>query len=836
MSDLGQQLAITSDERRSYVLQHLPGHLTNLHEAERLYSLLTDIFFLEAKTQGVSVFDLAADFTRAVEVIPDDHPHHKIFRLLEEAIRRDIDFINRHRKDYPQALFQCLWNSCWWYDCPEAAEHYEQGAQDQPDGSAAEGYNKPNIFQLAEQWLIEKQKDSPGMLWCRSLRPPPLHLGTSQRTVLQGHTSLVSSIAVSLDGTRMASVSWDNSAKIWNVISGEIEFNMEGHKSILNSVAFSPDGRCIVTGSSDLVARQVDIYKRRQVSCFVGHQREPHRYAKDQELSAVAFAPDGRRAASASSNGFVRIWETDKCKELLSLDHEYIVTDVVFLANDRIATACRDGVIRIWNLAKGDKVLAISYPSQSSLQCIAYDLNTEVVAAGAADGTFGIWSIKDGHLLLHVRAHEGRWLNGVNDISFSSTGRLIATASSDRTARLFDMKTGRHLASFEGHASYVESVCFTPDDQWLVTGSWDRTVRIWNVNARSNVRHLLGHDGKIWSIQFSSNGRRIVSRSRGGSEQKRERDRLVRVWDADNGRCRCCLRGYDAFVRDVAISHDGQLAATAANDCTVRIWDTNNDREIRCLAGHQGAVNVVAFSQDSRWVVSGSESDKTIRLWNWSSHRRPAGLWSYEAGVWGVGFFPDGRQVLAVLLDNTLRIIDISSRREMAICRGHTDKIEQFAFSPDERRLASGAEDGTVRVWDARSGEQLLCLPEHEGDGVDDVAFSPTGDRIASRSYHSTIRVWDGSTGKCLQTIKGNTDAISLLGGPETYPYIAISNKIETEIRDSSTGRTAGWFPVHFYPLVSRPRDPVWAGAADDEFMWIFRLEGTRLRDDRSQI
>ena len=121
MTELTQLLVMLSEERRSYILRHLPWQLVESGEFDRLYRLLTDIFFLEAKIQEVSVFDLTADFTCALEVIPDDHPHRKILRLLEEAIRWDIHFIARHVQDCLQGIFQCLWNSCG-CNCPEAAD------------------------------------------------------------------------------------------------------------------------------------------------------------------------------------------------------------------------------------------------------------------------------------------------------------------------------------------------------------------------------------------------------------------------------------------------------------------------------------------------------------------------------------------------------------------------------------------------------------------------------------------------------------------------------------------------------------------------------------------
>lgn len=62
------------------------------------------------------IFDLGKDFSNVLAVMPREHPKHRMLELLEEAIRRDIHFIARH----PTTLFQCMWNTCWWYDCPES--------------------------------------------------------------------------------------------------------------------------------------------------------------------------------------------------------------------------------------------------------------------------------------------------------------------------------------------------------------------------------------------------------------------------------------------------------------------------------------------------------------------------------------------------------------------------------------------------------------------------------------------------------------------------------------------------------------------------------------------
>ena len=114
-----------------YFFQHLRHHLAEAGRDNELISLLLDLCWLEAKAEAGLVFDLAMDFTRAADRIPADRSARRHLRLLEQALRADLHFLARH----PTTLFQCLWNRCWWYDCPEAAAHYDPP----PIGWPAEG-------------------------------------------------------------------------------------------------------------------------------------------------------------------------------------------------------------------------------------------------------------------------------------------------------------------------------------------------------------------------------------------------------------------------------------------------------------------------------------------------------------------------------------------------------------------------------------------------------------------------------------------------------------------------------------------------------------------------
>lgn len=108
------------------------------------------------------VFELVQDFSAALQAMPQGHPKARMLRLVEEALRRDIHFIVRH----PTTLFQCLWNTCWWYDCPEAAAHYivpEGGWRETPPWSLP----GPKLCDLLAAWRSDREDATPG-----SARPP----------------------------------------------------------------------------------------------------------------------------------------------------------------------------------------------------------------------------------------------------------------------------------------------------------------------------------------------------------------------------------------------------------------------------------------------------------------------------------------------------------------------------------------------------------------------------------------------------------------------------------------------------------------------------------------
>jgi hypothetical protein len=263
------------------------------------------------------IFELARDFADALAAMPREHQKRRALELFEEAIRRDIHFIDRH----PTTLFQCMWNLCWWYDCPEAAVHYME-----PEGGWTEpppwaGRERNRLASLLERWRKEKGARQIPSRWLRSLRPPAIHLGTAQLMVLHGYLQLFSSVAYSPAGDQFASACWD-SVLVWDSVTGEELRRLRGHERSVDSVAYSPDGARIASGSSDGTVRVWDAITGEELRRLHGH-----------ELSylSVAWSPDGNRIVSGSSDKTVRVWDAVTGEELCCLRrHSGGVTSVAW--------------------------------------------------------------------------------------------------------------------------------------------------------------------------------------------------------------------------------------------------------------------------------------------------------------------------------------------------------------------------------------------------------------------------------------------------------------------------------------------------------------------------
>ncbi|WP_380279866.1 trypsin-like peptidase domain-containing protein [Kitasatospora purpeofusca] len=413
-----------------------------------------------------------------------------------------------------------------------------------------------------------------------------------------------------------------------------------------------------------------------------------------------------------------------------------------------------------------------------AVRSVVFSPDGKTIATASYDKTARLWDTASGKPLTTLTGHT----DAVLSVVFSPDGKTIATASYDKTARLWDTASGKPLTTLTGHTDIVRSVVFSPDGKTIATASSDTTARLWDTASGKPLTTLTGHTDIVRSVVFSPDGKTIATASY---------DKTARLWDTASGKpLTNPLTGHTDIVRSVVFSPDGKTIATASDDKTARLWDTASGKPLtNPLTGHTGAVWSVVFSRDGKTIVTAS-SDTTVRLWDTASGKPLTTLTGHTGAVWSVVFSPDGKTIATAGDDSTTRLWDAASGKPLTTLTGHTGAVWSVVFSPDGKTIATAGDDKTARLWDAASGKPLTTLTGHTG-AVWSVVFSPDGKTIATASSDTTARLWDTASGKPLTNpLTGHTDIVrSVVFSPDGKTITTSSDDSTTRLWDAASGK-----------------------------------------------
>ena len=277
-------------------------------------------------------------------------------------------------------------------------------------------------------------------------------------------------------------------------------------------------------------------------------------------------------------------------------------------------------------------------------------------------------------------------------------GRWVVSASDDKTLKVWDLVSGRAVATLEGHTGVVSACAVTPDGRRVVSASWDNKLKVWDLASGRAEATLEGHAYKVLACAVTPDGRRVISASDDGT---------LNVWDLARGRAATTLKCHAAWVRACAVTPDGRRVVSASEDKTLKLWDLATGRAEATLEGHANKVCACAVTPDGRRVVSASD-DGTLKVWNLASGRAEATLEGHAGTVSACAVTPEGRRVVSASSDKTLKVWDLASGRVATTLEGHTNRVNACAVTTDGRRVVSASEDGTLKVWDLQAGTCLL--------------------------------------------------------------------------------------------------------------------------------
>ncbi|QYS94432.1 hypothetical protein H0G86_001763 [Trichoderma simmonsii] len=540
---------------------------------------------------------------------------------------------------------------------------------------------------------------------------------------LTAHTSEVLSIAFSLKGERLASGSHDGRVCLWDVDTGAVVWNVKKHDNPVLSVIFSSDHRLVISASVGGLIWSWDVRTGALLSAFV----------ETTNVTVIAFAPDGKRAATVLEEGEriqVNLWDVRK---------------------GMLSRTFKGSNCRVWS--------TIFSPNGQQLVLTTYD-------AAARSGRRDAVHIYDLQLSeRNIEKHKS--ISGdfgrVWSAAFSPDCRTLAAGCGDGMVRLWDPTTGMLRRSLKGNTNQVNSVVFSFDGRRLASASYDGMLRLWDVHAAVPEQALVQRS-RVTLMAFSPDYRQLVSASY---------SKTLLLWDTSSGRVQHELKDLKSRVCSVAFSSDSKVLAAGFSDGTVWLWDTKTAEQLMVLDssikyGNTGHSNSVA-RRDNTQLVPRSRG-ATRWLWRINRTPRPSDIitgtfqeWdglselllktmkSSKCHVDSVAFSPDGQLLASALYEGTLLLWDKSIGAVRNALKGHTGKVNSVVFSSDGRKLASASDDSALLVWDVASGGLLLTL-QGNTDRLLSVAFSPDNKRLLANSHNGMLWHWDVATSVLLKT------------------------------------------------------------------------------------
>jgi len=530
-----------------------------------------------------------------------------------------------------------------------------------------------------------------------------------------GHAGAVNAVAISNDGTLLATASDDRTVKIWRIADAALLGTLAGHGRELLSVALSPDTTRVAAGAAD---GEVFLWTRAN-SALVASKSD-----HIDAVRAIGFAAAGTRVFSGSLDGSTRVWSgTDLAPVATPLQGSARVMSLAVSPDDTLV-AVADAQSRIILRRAADGVQERSLPIPGPPSAVAFSPDGARLYIASETGVSAI-PAAGGAVTLLVSP-----IGSTRTLAVRPDGHAVFIAN-DWALWLID-ETGTSIRPEVQVGPLAQSVAFWPDGSRLAVGGDFGLV----------VRALPAGDvaQSVLSSQFAGrfNG---VAVSRDGVLATAKDDGLVQLWSTTTWQITREVLHATIRASDVAFSPNGASLAVSGAPGLGAVFPVDADAGTDHYLGLGGDSNSVAFSPDGSLVAAGSEDRKlaVLRVADWSDVRRIDS--AHSPTVDDLAFTPDNQRI-ASIGDERVTLWELAgstARRDLLRQSGFLGK--SLTISPDGALLVAGGSDGLLRVWSLADLAPLASLPAH-GQGVVTVRFAPNGNRLAAAYDDGTVWLW----------------------------------------------------------------------------------------------
>lgn len=559
------------------------------------------------------------------------------------------------------------------------------------------------------------------------------HLGGS------GFYTMTPGLAFSPDGGRLATCG-EKRIQVWDVRTGRPLGDAISYVDKLDliiggveAVRFSPDGKRLLS----VTHRRAQIYEA-ETGKPIG---EPMRH--DGLITDAAIGPNGR-VATAGDDRNVKLWgrhgEDVAWTHLTTFRHNDEVSFVAFSPDGSLLmSGSRDGTARLWGMKTWQPHGAPMY-HPAPVTAGAFSPGGTRVLTGSRDQTLRLWLVPG-----DAKESRGFQPGKASDRSFSPDLSRVLGINYDHTYRLWDMKTGKPTSGEFKHGGRMRGSAFSPSGTRFLTWAWDdKEVRFWSAKDGKPFLVKLRHSDTVWDGEFSPDGKLVAT---GGS------DSFARLWDWATGKVVGKPMRHPTTVYALFFSPDGARLLTGCHDDTARVWNVPSGEPAGGPIKLGKDYKIQGWSSDGKLFAAVDNRAYEVRVWDAAQGRRAAPPPAkgeappapkpmlHQDRVAEVAFSPAAPLMVTASYDGTARLWDPRTGEPVGMIMRHPDHVWAVRFSPDGKLLATGSRDGFARIWSTADGT-LVGKPIFHGRGiVSTLDFSKDGRTLYTAGGFS-VRRW----------------------------------------------------------------------------------------------
>lgn len=558
---------------------------------------------------------------------------------------------------------------------------------------------------------------------------------------LKGHGAAVTALAFLPDG-KLASAGGDRVVKLWDAAAKAVAKELSGHDLPVLALAADPEGKLLVSAAADRTARGWDPVAGKALWSWTAKSA----------VCAVAVRVGSKHVAAGAADGNLTILDvsTGEPKELWTGNgHTAGVASVAYAPDGALlATAGGDGALQLWTLDEAGKPApGHRFDGQpradkggfSPLSAVAFTPDGRFVAATGADAVIRVFDVQTKAEVRGLRGHA-EWATA---LAFGPGGRLLVSGGADGKALAFEL-TPQEGATPVGHVLKLNAVAVSADGKTAATASADKTVKLWELATGRELETLAGPTDTPLAVAFLGADRLAV----GGITSTRASGQL-HVWKGKPARLVNTVTAGEVYA--LAATADGsKLAAWTARAVqgeTVKassyeLFDAAG-KAVASVPDRGRDVRAVAFATDLSWAAAGDDAG-VVRLWDLATKEKVGGDWQLlDESVVDLGLTADKKLLVAADAKGAVKVADVAKRAVFASAAAHPSGVRGVVVSPTGDSFFTIGADREVKAWPLSANltelkpTRVWALPV----GVNAAAYAPDGKSVVTANADGTAYV-----------------------------------------------------------------------------------------------